>query len=139
MPRVEQLPEDLKELAYRNAVELTHPRWKSDVQVLIRALQPFMDEPSGSSADGEKGPGEGPPATQASEHENKVAAVASTIDPQTMDRISKALAAYIGPIAEVFVRRAAKRCSSTKELCAMVAQEIEFESDRVRFLRSCQN
>ncbi len=43
MPRVDQLPDDLKELAYRNAVELTHARWKSDVQVLVRALQPFMD------------------------------------------------------------------------------------------------
>jgi len=36
MPRPEQLPEDLKDLAYRNAVELTHPRWDSDVQLLIK-------------------------------------------------------------------------------------------------------
>lgn len=40
MPRAEQLPEDLKDLAYRNAVELTHARWDSDVQVLIKALCP---------------------------------------------------------------------------------------------------
>ncbi len=142
MPRVEQLPDDLRELAYRNAVELTHPRWKSDVQVLIRALQPFMDEPSVSSADGEKPPRElreETPATQTSGRESNIAAVTPTIDPQTMERVSKALAAYIGPIAEIVVRRAAKRCSSTKELCAMVAQEIEFESDRVMFIRSCQN
>jgi hypothetical protein len=32
MPRADQLPADLQELAYRNAVELTHARWKSDVQ-----------------------------------------------------------------------------------------------------------
>ena len=38
MPLAEQLPEELKELAYRNAVELTHARWESDVQVLIKAL-----------------------------------------------------------------------------------------------------
>jgi hypothetical protein len=38
MPRAEQLPEELKELAYRSAVELTHARWESDVQVLIKAL-----------------------------------------------------------------------------------------------------
>ena len=43
MPRADQLPHDLKELAYRNAVELTHARWKSDVQVLVQALRPFMD------------------------------------------------------------------------------------------------
>ena len=33
MPRVEQLPEDLQELVFRNAVEIGHARWKSDVQV----------------------------------------------------------------------------------------------------------
>lgn len=38
MPRAEQLPDDLKELAYRNCVELTHARWGSDLQVLIRGL-----------------------------------------------------------------------------------------------------
>ena len=39
MPRAEQLPEDLTELAYRNGVELTHARWRSDVEVLITALR----------------------------------------------------------------------------------------------------
>jgi hypothetical protein len=43
IPRPEQLPEDLKELAYRNSVELTHARWESDVQVLIKALLPYVD------------------------------------------------------------------------------------------------
>ena len=42
MPRAEQLPEDLKDLAYRNAVELTHARWDSDVQVLIKALRTYV-------------------------------------------------------------------------------------------------
>ncbi|HZY58116.1 MAG TPA: PASTA domain-containing protein, partial [Candidatus Binataceae bacterium] len=39
MPRPEQLPEDLRDLAYRNCVELTHPRWSSDLQLLIAALR----------------------------------------------------------------------------------------------------
>jgi len=43
MPRAEQLPDDLKDLAYRNSVELTHARWASDVQLLIAALQPYVD------------------------------------------------------------------------------------------------
>jgi len=30
-------------LAYRNGVELTHARWESDVQVLIKALLPYVD------------------------------------------------------------------------------------------------
>ena len=45
MPRAEQLPPDLAELAYRNGVELTHARWDSDVQVLIKALRPHMELP----------------------------------------------------------------------------------------------
>lgn len=32
------LPADLADLAYRNAVELTHARWPSDVDVLARSL-----------------------------------------------------------------------------------------------------
>ena len=43
-PKPEQLPDDLKELAFRNAVELTHPRWDSDIQVLINALRPYVSE-----------------------------------------------------------------------------------------------
>lgn len=42
IPRAEQLPGDLAELAYRNGVELTHARWDSDVQVLIKALSPYV-------------------------------------------------------------------------------------------------
>jgi hypothetical protein len=44
MPRADQLPEDLKELAYRNGAELTHARWTSDLQLLIKALRPHVGE-----------------------------------------------------------------------------------------------
>ncbi|MBP8787566.1 MAG: TIR domain-containing protein [Azonexus sp.] len=42
MPQAEDLPEDLQALAFRNAVELTHARWDSDVQVLVKALQAYV-------------------------------------------------------------------------------------------------
>ena len=38
MPTAEQLPEDLSDLAYRNGFELSHNRWESDVQELIKRL-----------------------------------------------------------------------------------------------------
>lgn len=38
MPSAEQLPDDLSDLAFRNAVELTHARWESDLGVLAKAL-----------------------------------------------------------------------------------------------------
>jgi hypothetical protein len=53
MPRAEDLPDDLKELAFRNGVELTHARWDSDVQVLVKALRPYVQakqEPDRSSS-----------------------------------------------------------------------------------------
>jgi hypothetical protein len=50
MPRAEQLPDDLKELAYRNGVELTHARWDADVQVLAKALQRHMNNAPAENA-----------------------------------------------------------------------------------------
>ena len=44
MPRADQLPDDLKELAYRNGVEVTHARWNSDLQLLIKALRPHVED-----------------------------------------------------------------------------------------------
>jgi hypothetical protein len=42
MPRPEDLPENLKELAFRNSVEITHARWNSDVQLLTAALGRYV-------------------------------------------------------------------------------------------------
>jgi hypothetical protein len=61
------------------------------------------------------------------------------IGAQTIDRISRELANYIGPISEVIVKQAAKRCSSVEDLCTRVAREIERDADRVRFLKSCRS
>jgi hypothetical protein len=38
IPAAERLPDDLKDLAYRNGFELSHNRWESDVRELIRRL-----------------------------------------------------------------------------------------------------
>ena len=46
LPQAEELPADLTDLIYRNAVELSHARWDSDVQVLIKALRPYVDHPA---------------------------------------------------------------------------------------------
>ena len=44
MPRAEHLPEGLKPLARRNAVRLTHERFKADAQGLIKALEKALEE-----------------------------------------------------------------------------------------------
>ena len=38
MPVETDLPEDIRDLAYRNAFELSHTRWSSDVQELVKRL-----------------------------------------------------------------------------------------------------
>lgn len=42
MPRPDDLPENLKDLAFRNSVEITHARWNSDVQLLTQALTGYV-------------------------------------------------------------------------------------------------
>jgi hypothetical protein len=138
MPRPEQLPDDLKELAFRNAVELTHARWKSDLQVLVRALRPYLQDPA-----------ECAPATGTDQTAGRLGAAlltpqavrettASGIEKPVLDRITHELAAFIGPIAEVVVKRAAKRSLSMAELCEQVSQEIPSSKDRSNFLASCR-
>jgi hypothetical protein len=50
MPAADALPGDLKDLAYRNAVELTLPRWNSDVALLIPALQSYVHHTTATAA-----------------------------------------------------------------------------------------
>jgi len=124
MPRANQLPVDLQELAYRNGVEVSHARWKSDMQVLLRALEPYLE-----------GVVEAVPVEN--ERAGAVPASAAAIETTTIDRIGRELAHFIGPVAEIVVKRAARRCASAAELCRTVAHEIESPADRGRFLARC--
>ena len=133
MPRAEQLPADLQELAYRNAVELTHARWKSDVQVLIQALRPHM-EASGEEVSPQRRHPPGAGLTKKAVVDATPPANAIGIEKAVLERVSRELAAYIGPIAEIVVKRAAKRSTSVTDLCAIVSQEIESSADRAKFL-----
>ena len=43
MPTEQDLPDVLKELAFRNGTELTHARWDSDVKLLIEDVRPYLE------------------------------------------------------------------------------------------------
>ncbi len=144
MPKAEHLPEELRELAYRNSVELTHARWKSDVQVLAGALAPLLEIACAPVPGNEPTNADTRVVSHRSarqEAEAEVAAGARSgadgLDKAAMERVSHELAIFIGPIADVVVKRAAKRCGSMPELCSLVAEEIEASGDRARFLASC--
>jgi TIR domain len=140
MPLAEHLPEDLKELAFRNAVELTHARWKSDVAVLIRALRPYMDPmtPDHIATDASK-PETTAAAVTSSLHPVAATPATSALDEELTKRIGKELAAYIGPIAAMIAKRTAKRHTSIEQFCVAIAGEIENETDRAKFLKICRS
>ena len=139
MPHAEQLPEDLKELAYRNCCEVTHARWKSDIQLLVDALRRLV----GDSGQSEKkivtkqptaSSQRDTPKQEVSGLAQLANATSARIDPPTMQRISRELALHIGPIADIVVRRVASRCTSTEDLYLKAAEEIESRQEREKFL-----
>jgi TonB family protein len=140
MPRVEQLPETLTDLAYRNCVELTHARWRSDVQLLIEPLRRLIGisgEIKPRSAGGEAiGADHARPSSQElTSSPNAEQITASRFDAATLQRIRRELALHIGPIAELVVARATPLCHSTEDLFLKVAEEIESPQEREDFLR----
>lgn len=58
-----------------------------------------------------------------------------TLTQNDMERLLSELAGYLGPIASVLVRDAAKRAGTISELAAVVAPEIGDEGQRARFVR----
>lgn len=56
MPREAELPDDLKNLAYRDGVEITHARWDSDVQHLIAAVASLVNSESVAAVNNQKSP-----------------------------------------------------------------------------------
>jgi hypothetical protein len=138
VPHPDELPEDVKQLAYRNAVELTHARWKSDVQVLIQALRPYM----GGAGNVSRAPDQRSPAVSGALNSAgrrlDVAQGEGSLDPQSVERLTRELGRYLGPIANVMVKRAAQRSASFDDVCAALAREIGSDADRARFLRSCR-
>jgi TIR domain len=211
MPRADQLPDDLKDLAYRNAVEVTHARWKSDIKLLIRSLRSLLGDsrdvlaargikasadvtfvpmakywgitdsspdttaykltpdllwdPRAGGARNAGAPGAGAGGAHPHSDMNQVPAAsrppnlppgianssptaeakpaadcgcAGGLDPAVLARITMELTHYIGPIAEVVVRRAAKKCATVADLRRMVAEEIETSAERTQFLDACR-
>ncbi len=145
MPGIEHLPEDLRELAYRNAVELTHARWKSDVHLLIEALRPYVDpvpaDRTEAAARHVTSTSQAAPETSRrffSQHAG-AAETQTAIQPATLERVSHHLAGYVGPVAELIVKAAARRCSTPQDLIAAVAREIDDDAERSRFFKACRD
>jgi len=139
MPSAEQLPDDLKDLAFRNGIELTHARWRSDIQLLVEALRRLLGD---TSTAGTSAPRGGPAALAPSgipQQELKAplgteSGTSARVDPESVRRVTRELALRIGPIADIVVKRAASRCSSLEDLYIIAAEEIDSREERQKFL-----
>lgn len=60
----------------------------------------------------------------------------SKYQPEQLSEISHKLATYVGPIASVLVRRASSSSNNLRELCDLVAAEIDSDEARQKFLTS---
>lgn len=58
--------------------------------------------------------------------------------PQVLTEIAQRLANHVGPIANILVKRASSHTHNLRELCEMVAKEIESADARQKFLSSVQ-
>jgi hypothetical protein len=64
VPKPDSLPPDLQDFSYRNAVELTHERWNSDVQLLVEKMRRLFNEPCPPVAEPSATTTTPPPASQ---------------------------------------------------------------------------
>jgi serine/threonine-protein kinase len=94
------------------------------------AIQPGEWNPSSDSAR----PASGSPVSRPGTNTPRPSG--STLDRSLLDSVSKELAAFIGPIAKVVVKRAAEKCSSVDDLYSAVAKEIGSDKDRSKFMAS---
>jgi serine/threonine protein kinase len=57
-------------------------------------------------------------------------------EPEGLERLTKALALFVGPVAKILVSRASKKAASWDELYRILAAEVPAGRDRDRFLAS---
>ena len=64
MPSADSLPESMRDFAFRNAFELSHTRWESDVDEMLRRLKlaPSSDVSGGRTANSATAPGSSAPS-----------------------------------------------------------------------------
>jgi serine/threonine protein kinase len=124
-------PDERIQTASDFLAELTHISLDEAATLQTLAVRPGARS---SFSDSAKPPSGTPPSGKPASNTPQL--TGSVFEPSILDSVSKELAAYIGPIAKVVVKRAAGRCSSVDELYVAVAGEIDSEKDRSRFMAS---
>ena len=61
-------------------------------------------------------------------------AAKAPLTPEAIDAAQRKLAAYVGPIAKVMVKKAAAQATSSRQFYQLLAESLGSEADRVKFL-----
>ena len=112
--------QDPAELVQLLAADITHNglRLKFERRFADQSRPVSRSQPVSASPAGPSGPPSGP-----------------SLSPETLRRVETQLAQYLGPVAQVIVRRAALKARDTSELYLMVADEIEDPAEKKAFIR----
>ena len=78
------------------------------------------------------------PVADAASRSNPPAAIRAEHQPEVLNEIALRLASHVGPIAGILVKRASSNAHDLRELCDLVAKEIESPEARKSFLSSIQ-
>jgi serine/threonine protein kinase len=129
------IPDNVSQTILRAMAKDAAQRFQTAVEFLVALQGISFDEVQTLETLAIQAP---PPASSAPLSASKGSATprasSGSFEPKILDSVSRELAAFIGPIAKVVVKRAADRCSSIEELYASVAAEIDSERDRSQFL-----
>ena len=114
--------------------------FNSNVQKLKKKLQ-ASNSAANSAANSVVLSGAGSPGTGVGSLMAAKTTLASSegpmLEPALMHACEQKLTAFIGPIAKIVCKRAAGKTQQLHEFYRLVAQNIENDADRVRFLREC--
>jgi serine/threonine protein kinase len=100
------------------------------------ALAPFEDQRPQSVAEWRAALlGSAPPEARTEILTSKPKTATVRVPPEALERAAKRLAEYIGPVAQVVVKRAAAKARDEAELYLLLADEIEDKEEKKAFVR----
>ena len=140
MSRAEQLPEVLRELAYRNCIELTHARWRSDIQLLVEALRRLVVD-SNPSRNRQRTPpisvsrAAGRCLDASARDIRNAAQKRGAIRSRYYAARESGIGSSHWPDRRDCGEAQASGCTSTEDLYLKVSEEIESPQEREKFLR----
>ena len=135
IPRQDELPDELKELALRNGLSIRHESFHADAGRLARALEAIAAEPKPKHRSEAARRGRSEEKRGAERQHGGSGKQDGSLPAMEVQRLTTALTRHLGPVATVLVKRALPGAASSGALWQAVAAHIENAEARAAFLR----